>query len=416
METNFLRKREVIIPRQHPKLPKNSLLLFVTSLLHNRLIEGPDIERFEEAFTQYLKIKYAILLGSARAGLYLTLKVLGVGEEDEIILPSYTCPVVPSVIVALKAKPVFIDSDPETFNMNSELIESRITSRTKAIILTHIEGHSADRDSIVEIAKKYNLKIIEDCAQAVGAEYKGKKVGSLGEISYLSFATGKQVNTMGGGIVSTNNDYLAREIKKLRETFSLPRQGRLIKKFIFTSLVAFLTKPFFFSFTIYPVILLANLLFKKDIITRLFEDPGIIKEISETQVRYSNFQAQLGLEELRRLDEENEKRIVNAEFFNQRLKEAIKKPKPLNNTKSIYLYYSICPKERNRIQKELLKRGIDTQPTWNRSCSHLKMLKRYQYNCPVAKRLEREVLYLPIYPALKESDLKHIAEILNNLI
>lgn len=406
----------MVIPRQHPKPPKNSFLLFITSLLRNRLIEGPDIERFEEALAQYLGMKHAILLGSARAGLYLTLKVLGVGKGDEIILPSYTCSIVPGIIVVLKAKPVFIDSDPETFNMNPKLIESRISSRTKAIILTHIEGHSADWSSIMKIARKYNLKIIEDCAQAVGAKYKGKKVGSLGEISYLSFATGKQVKTMGGGVALTNNDYLAREIKKLREIFFLPKQNRLIKKFIFTSLIALLTRPFFFSFTIYPVILLANLLFKKDVITRLFEDPGVIRKISQIQIKYSNFQAQLGLEELRLLDKENEKRIANAEFFNQQLKKTIGKPRPLNNTKSVYLYYSICLKERDRIQKELLKRGIDTQPTWNCSCSHLKMFKSYQHSCPVAERLEREVFYLPIYSSLKKGQLKHIAKILNNLI
>ena len=172
-------------------------------------ILGPNTKALEQEFAKYLGTKHAIGLNSGTDALHLALRALDIGKGDEVITVAFTFVATTESIEIVGATPVFVDIDPDTFNMDVTQIESKITPRTKAIMPVHLYGQPADMDVIMDIAKRHNLYVIEDCCQAIGAEYKGKKVGSFGDIGCYSFFPTKNLGGMGdGGMAVTNSDYL----------------------------------------------------------------------------------------------------------------------------------------------------------------------------------------------------------------
>lgn len=400
-----------MIPRYTPKLPKGSLALFFQLLSKNELIKGDYIEKFENEFARYIGVKHAISFSSARNGLILLLQQFGIGEGDEVILPSFTAPAVPSAIENVGAIPIFIDVECDTFNIDVTLIESKITKVTKAIIPTHIDGQPCNLAGVMKLASAYNLKVIEDCAHAIGGEYRGVKVGKFGDAAYFSFATGKQINTLGGGMIVTNMDWLATNLKENMKDASLSLKLPLIKKFILMNFINLCLKQVFFNLFVFPLIRLLNL-FGADPVNLVFEDEGFIK----TNVKYTNFQAVLGLGQLKLLDRCNSKRKGNAKILSQLLSKKIKKQKGIDRAKSVFLYYDIIVDKRKEIKKKLLSFGIDTQESWNVSCSRLNHFKLYNSKCPVSDELEKKSLYLPVHPSLQEKDIVYIADRLNKVV
>ncbi len=180
-------------------------------------ILGPEVEAFESEVAAYCGTKYAVGVASGTDALILALKALGIGEGDEVITTPFTFFATAESISLVGAKPVFVDINPKTYCINPGLIENKITKKTKAIIPVHLFGQCADMDRILEIAKLNNLKVIEDTAQAMGATYKGKQAGSMGDIGALSFFPSKNLGGFGdGGMVITNNKELADKIRMLR--------------------------------------------------------------------------------------------------------------------------------------------------------------------------------------------------------
>ena len=170
-------------------------------------IKGPNLKSFEQSFRNYLEVKYAIGVSSGTSALFLAYNEMNLQVGDEVIVPSHTFIATVSPLAFFKAKPIFVDIDPHTYCMNVEEIKEKITSKTKCIIPVHLYGHPVDMDPLIEIAKEKNIKIIEDCCQAHGSEYKGKKVGSFGDIGIFSFFPSKNMTVGGdGGMIVTNND------------------------------------------------------------------------------------------------------------------------------------------------------------------------------------------------------------------
>lgn len=180
-------------------------------------ILGPNTKALEQEFASYLGTKHAIGLNSGTDALHLALRALDIGVGDEVITVAFTFVATTESIEIVGATPVFVDIDPDTFNIDAKQIESKITPRTKAIMPVHLYGQPADMDVIMDVAKRHNLYVIEDCCQAVGAEYKGKKVGSFGDIGAYSFFPTKNLGGMGdGGMAVTNSDYLKDRMIALR--------------------------------------------------------------------------------------------------------------------------------------------------------------------------------------------------------
>lgn len=192
-------------------------------------IDGEKCKKFEKDFADYIGIKYCLGVGNGLDGLRLSLLALGIGEGDEVILPSHTFIATSLAITAVGAKPVFVEPN-KYFMIDVDKIEEAITEKTKAIMVVHLYGQSADMDKVMEIAHKHNLKVIEDAAQAHGATYKGRKVGSLGDVAEFSFYPGKNLGCMGdGGCITTNDEEIAQRIKALRNYGSLEKYKHIYK-------------------------------------------------------------------------------------------------------------------------------------------------------------------------------------------
>lgn len=179
-------------------------------------IEGVEDEKFEKAFADYCTTKCCVGVGNGLDALMLALKAVGVGEGDEVIVPSNTYIATALAVTYVGAKPIFVEPDIRTFNINPDLIETAITDKTKAIMPVHLYGQSCDMDPIMEVAKKYNLFVIEDCAQAHGSTYKGKKIGSFGDAAGFSFYPGKNLGALGdAGAMVTNSNEIADMVRTL---------------------------------------------------------------------------------------------------------------------------------------------------------------------------------------------------------
>ena len=179
-------------------------------------IEGKEDAAFEKSFAEFCGVNYCVGCGNGLDALMLALKAMGIGEGDEVIVPSNTYIATALAVTYVGARPVFVEPRIETFNIDPKKIESAITNKTKAIMPVHLYGQACDMDTIMEIAGKYGLKVIEDCAQAHGATYKGQRVGSFGDAAGFSFYPGKNLGALGdAGAVVTNNEALAKKIRAL---------------------------------------------------------------------------------------------------------------------------------------------------------------------------------------------------------
>ena len=207
------------------RVPVNEPLLtdaakrYVTDALETGWISsaGPRITQFEEAFSAYIGVKHSMFVTSGTAALHLSLLSLDIGPGDEVIVPGFTMIASAFSIMYTGAKPVFIDCDPETFNLDVHQLEEKITPKTKAIMPVHIYGHSCDMDPILEIAKRHGIAVVEDAAEVHGALYKGKKCGSMGIVNAFSFYGNKIITTGEGGMVCTNNDAIAARVRSLKD-------------------------------------------------------------------------------------------------------------------------------------------------------------------------------------------------------
>ena len=184
---------------------------------NSNFVMGEECDAFEKEFAEYCGCKYAVGCGNGLEALSLPLKALGIGTGDEVILPDNTFVATALAVSQSGAKPVFVDPAEGTFNINPDLIEEKITKNTKAIMPVHLYGRAADMDPIMALARKYNLRVVEDCAQAHGAKYKGKRIGSFGDAAGFSFYPGKNLGALGdGGMVVTNDKEIADKVRMLR--------------------------------------------------------------------------------------------------------------------------------------------------------------------------------------------------------
>jgi perosamine synthetase len=204
------------IPLSSPDVTEDDIAAVVEVLRTPRLSVGPKLERFEEAVASYIGTPHAVAVSSGTAGLHLALAALGIGEGDEVILPSFTFIAAANAVLYRRARPVFVDIDPHTLNLTPEAVERAITSRTRAIIAVHTFGYPADLGPILEIAARRGVRVVEDACEALGAECLGKKAGALGDFGVFGFYPNKPITTGEGGMLVTGDRRLAGTVRALR--------------------------------------------------------------------------------------------------------------------------------------------------------------------------------------------------------
>ncbi|MZK49880.1 DegT/DnrJ/EryC1/StrS family aminotransferase [Clostridium beijerinckii] len=328
---------------------------------------GEQVKAFEKEFAEYCDVRYCIGVANGLDALSLILKAYGIGQGDEVILPDNTYIATALAVSNVGATPVLVNPNEYTYNIDSKNIEGKITRNTKAIIAVNLYGQSADMDSILKISKKYNLKVIEDNAQAQGATYKGKKTGSLGDAAATSFYPGKNLGALGdGGAVTTNDKELERRVKILRNYGS----G---KKYI--------------------------------------------HDLKGVNSRLDELQAAILRIKLKKLDQWNNERNIIANYYLDNINnDSIKKPTIMVECKHVWHQFVIRCSKRDLLQNYLEEKGINTMIHYpipihrQKAYEELNSLKDYLH---ISEKLSKEILSLPIYPGLKEIELKYIVEVLN---
>ncbi len=356
------------------------------------LILGQEVANLEKTLAEYCGTKYAIGVSSGTDALLMALMALDVRPDDEVILPTYSFFATAGVVARLFAKPVFVDSDPITYNIDPKLIEQKITSRTKAIIPVHLYGQSCEMDEILAIAEKYNIPVIEDAAQAIGCQYKnGKPVGSMGKIGCYSFYPTKNLGAFGdGGLVVTNDDNLATKLYQMRNHGMEPKYYH---KFVGGN---------FRLDAIQAAVL--NIKF-----THL-EDWHQARR-RNAEIYYSEFISKGLANNTGASEFDQDNKVL--------LPKAIYKDSGCKNY-HIYNQFVIRVQKRDELREFLSKKSIGTEiyypvPFHRQEC--FAYLNNNDSDFPVANRFAAESLALPIYPELTEEQIKYvvskIAEFIN---
>lgn len=334
-------------------------------------ILGKNVKAFEQEMADYVGTSRAVALANGTDALQLALRSLDIGPGDEVITVAFTFVATTEMIALVGATPVFVEVNPDTFNLDINDLEKKITPKTKAIVPVHLYGQPADMDSILEVAKKHNLFVIEDCAQAIGSTYKGKKVGSLGDVGCFSFFPSKNLGCYGdGGMITTNLNTIADRILALRN------HGGKIRYY--------------------------------------HEEIGLNSRLDEIQAAILRVK-------LPHIDTWNDRRREIAHRYNELLKdvEEVKTPVELEGTKCVYHQYTIQVPMRDQLHEALKERDVMAMIYYPIPL-HLQQLHSNlgykEGDLPVTENLAKHVMSLPIFPELKPEQQDKVVEAIKSSI
>lgn len=335
-----------------------------------QFILGPNVARLEEEVAAYHDVPYAVGVANGTDALLMALRACGIGSGDEVITTPFTFIATAEVIVQLSAVPVFVDIVPETFNIDPEKIEEKITDNTRAIIPVHLFGHPADMDRIMELARRYDLVVIEDCAQAFGADYKGRKVGTFGHCGCFSFFPSKNLACYGdGGMVISGDEGIAAAVRMLRNHGSE---------------------------------------------TRYYHD------VLGYNSRLDELQAAIVRVKLKRIDEFNELRRHNAERYGSGItRNDIILPVEIEGTTHVYHQFTLRSLDRDTIAKRLHDMDIASAVYYP---VPLHMQKAFaplgapSRGLPISEAFAGEVLSVPMFPELTDDEIHAICHVINHAV
>jgi dTDP-4-amino-4,6-dideoxygalactose transaminase len=353
----------VDLKKQYQALKQEILTEVGQALDGMQLFLGKNVQTIESSFAAYGSAKYGIGVGSGTDALYIALRACGIGPGDEVITVANTFIATIEAIILAGAKPVFVDIDPDTYNIDTTQIEETINEHTKAIIPVHLYGHPADIEPIRKLANAYNLKIIEDSCQAHGAEYNGCHTGSLGDVGCFSFYFTKNLGAYGeAGIITTSNSKIAENCRMLRD------HGQNAKY--------------------YHAMMGVN--------SRLDEIQAAILKIK-----------------LLHLDEWVKKRRIVARAYNAGLPTELIKPMEMPWAKHAYHLYVIRTPERDQLKEWLESKGIGTGMHYPVPVHLQEAWRQYggdKYHLPITEQVTKEILSLPMYPELTEEEVQYVCD------
>jgi len=363
-----------MIPIAKPLIGEEEINAVVEVLKSGMLASGKEVEAFEKEFAQYLGAKHAVAVANGTAALDVALKTLKIGPGDEVITTPFTFIASANSILFQGARPVFADIDPKTYNLDPNDVLEKITDKTKAIVVVHLYGQPANMKVFKEIAEDYKLYLIEDCAQAHGAEFEGQKVGTFGDIAAFSFYPTKNMTTGEGGMVVTNNDELAKKADLIRN------HGQA-EKYLHVEL--------------------------------------------GYNLRMTNIAAAIGRAQLKKLEGWNEKRIENAKLLSEGIKkiDGLTPPYVDPRVKHVFHQYVIrveeeFPLSRDELMIKLREKGIGSAVHYPMPVHQQPLYQKLGYSkniCPNAIEASKKVLSLPVHPAVSEEDIDYIIKTLEEL-
>jgi dTDP-4-amino-4,6-dideoxygalactose transaminase len=390
-------------------------LAFKLLFLPWRWKEGKKIKFLEEKFKKYLKVKHTFSFNSGRSALLAILDSLKLEKESEILVQSFTCNAAINPIIWFGLKPVYVDCDEETFNIDIDDLKKKITSKTRVIMVQHTFGLPIELDQVLEICKEKSLILIEDCAHSLGAKYKNRKVGTFGRASFFSFGRDKVISSVYGGIAVTNDPSLAKKLRQAQDKFGYPSYCWIFQQLLHPVLMNWLILPTYSFLGKYLLILFQKLnILSKAVYSK--EKMGL--KPSCFPKRLPNALAILALNQLKKIERFNAHRKEIADFYRKELKDTAFELPP--DLEQIYLRFTIKHPKSHKIIKAAWKKNILIGDWYTSPIvpddTNLEKINYQIGSCPKAEKLARETLNLPTHINISQKQAQEIIDFLKTCI
>lgn len=399
-----------------PNVQKDDVFLAWRMILRI-IFRETDAKQLEEKFREYLGVKYAFSFNSGRSALMAILEALDIKKNDEVLIQAFTCNAVPNPILWSGVKPVYIDID-DSLNIDPDDLEKKITPKSKAIIVQHTFGAPAQMDKILTLAECYNLKVIEDCAHALGAKYKNKWLGTFGEVAFFSFGRDKIISSVYGGMVATNNPNLADKIKEFQEKCDYPSRFWIFQQLLHPIIFSIALPTYYlFNFGKFLIWFCQKLRLLSRAVTKAEkqgENPDYFPQ------RMPDALAVLALNQLKKLERFNEHRRKIAEFYEKTLQTDNfgVVPRVVQRGSAIYWKYPIFVENPDKIRNIAKKKHILLDDGWQGSPimppdTNLEKMGYKMGDCPKAEKIAKRILNLPSHINISLKDAERIKDIVS---
>ena len=380
-------------------------------------LQGPSQEKFRSAFRNWLGVENVFLFESGRSCLYSLLLSLGLKSEDQVLLQAYTCVAVPDPILWSGAKPVYIDINSQTLNMDPKDLKRKITSHSKVLIIQHTFGNPADLEELLKIARQHKLFIIEDCAHALGSEFQGRKIGSFGDAAFFSTGRDKVISSVFGGVVATNNRGVAANLARIYKDAPYPSVSWVAQQLNHV-LVSTLTKPSYNFFNFGKA--LFSLSLKAGIISRsVYPEEKVGGKPNFVLHKMPNALCELAFHQFQKLESFNNHRSIIANIYEENLDlTKYKITKTLGDSKNIFLRYTILTPKAEEIRTKANQLGIVLGDWYTTAIApngvDYKILGYDPSSCPKAENTSKQSLNLPTHIGISEKNAREIVRFLND--
>lgn len=367
-------------------------------------LNGREVEAFEGEFADYIGVPSAVAAPSARAAMDMILKALEIPPGSKIAVPAYTADCIPEMIKEGGWTPVFVDIDLRDHNVSIESLEIEAKAGIDVAIITHLFGRPCRLDEIMSLSEKYKFLVVEDFSHAIGAAWKGKKVGSFGVAGFCTFSTTKSFNTFGGGVATASDLSLGKKLRAIAMSMPGPSFTALIRSIAIAILMKFITSPMPFSIFVFPMQLFFTL-FSSDLLHLYNPTLHRLKEPRGVWRRYSNLQAYIGRQWLRQIDEDNKKRMCNAKLLNEFLDSAIDLLEDPHDSDPVYWLYMLTLDDPTLMARLLLRSGIDSGTFFMGNCADASFKN--------TESVTRKSLQIPLTPNMDRRTINRIAKAVN---
>jgi dTDP-4-amino-4,6-dideoxygalactose transaminase len=385
-------------------------------------IQGPHIAQFEAAFAWRagMEPRHAVTASYGRMAFYHILQALDLPPGSEIVLPSLTFWAVPALATAAGLKVVFADVDPATFTMDPAALERAITPATRAVVPTHLYGLPCDMDGILGIAKRHDLRVIEDCAHALGATYDGRPVGTLGDAGFFSFQTLKPLNLYGGGLALARDPTLADRVRTLACAEPWPDERRISNRLLAGRLQCIFIRPWVFTISAFPILWFSALIGANPDVY-LWEKIRSLQPLPDAYTeRFPNVQAAIGLAALEKLDSWTDETRRHAHVMDRALAglPGITVAQVPSKRTHVYYQYCVYASQRDELVVRCVRRGIDIETLHVDVCHELEMFAGARVEPPGAPGAVRaaEAMQIPIYSSLTDAQVNRVARVVTDVL
>jgi perosamine synthetase len=385
-------------------------------------VEGPDIARFEAAFARRagLDPPHAIATSYGRIAFYYIVEALGLPRGSEIVVPALTFWVIPELARAAGLRVVFADIDPATFTLDPSAFERAITPATRAVVPTHLYGLPCDMDAILAIARRHNLLVIEDCAHALGATFRGNPVGTLGDASFYSFQTLKPLNCYGGGMAIVRDASVAARVRARTEADPWPDAKRIERRLRIGRLQRIFIRPRVFTISAFPILWVSSLVGASPDVY-LWEKIRPLAPLPPAYTeRFPNVQAAIGLAALARLDEWTDRTQHHASMMDRALGEVpgITIPRVPADRTHVYYQYCVYGPQRDEVVVRCVRRGVDIETLHVDVCSDIDLFAGERVvpaGAPGARRAA-DAVQVPVYSTLTDAQVRRVARVVRSVL